>query len=225
VTDRAIDVEKCLAQNLDEMGGSQNNCLEHSLGNSQSNNLNNNPDTNVENNIEADLEEDDFGDNLGDNLKDSADHDLDNSLDNSIGNSVVSDEEAITEGQYLDHAPTSAYNEDWMSSRLRRTLFHIRLGDAWDNIVTIELGPSRQVDNFLHAVSQCFQVEGIGRLSILVPGNIVKLEKYVIHIEPSRQESFEEFLKVLETGITRLGVTRPLRYVLTATAIRQEVID
>jgi hypothetical protein len=39
----------------------------------------------------------------------------------------------------------------------------------------------------------------------------------VAHIEPSKQETFVVLVDILQKEIMRLGITRPVRYVLAAT--------
>lgn len=104
-----------------------------------------------------------------------------------------------------------------MFSRLERTILHIRVGDAWDKIMSIELGSSRYVGDFFEKVSRHLAVGTIENLSLLLPCNIGKLEKYVVHIEAGKQETFLVLLDILQKAIMKLGTTRSVRYVLTGT--------
>lgn len=109
-------------------------------------------------------------------------------------------------------------NEDWILSRLERTILRIRVGDTWDKIMSIELGSSRHVSEFLGMISRNLAVGTIEKLSVLLPCNIGKLEKYVLHVEAGKPESFQVLLDTLQNAIVRLGATRPVRYLLTGTA-------
>lgn len=110
-----------------------------------------------------------------------------------------------------------ALNDEWAIARLSRTLIHIRAGDSWDNIIAMDLGSSRDVDDFFARVSRQLGTLII-HLSILLPGNVAKLDKYVVQIKQGDQVAFERMLGILLEGIGRLGVTQPVRYVLAGTA-------
>jgi len=109
-------------------------------------------------------------------------------------------------------------NKDWISSRLGKTLLHIRAGNRWDNIVAVELGSSRNVNDFLAMVSRNLEVSRIGHLSVLLPSGLAKPGTYVVELEWGKQDTFLVLLDMLKKAIVRLGVTRPVRYVLTGTA-------
>lgn len=110
-----------------------------------------------------------------------------------------------------------ALNDDWANTRLSRTLIHIRAGNSWDNIIAMDLGSSRDVDDFFARVSRQLGTLII-HLSILLPGNVAKLDKYVVQIKQGDQVAFEKILGILLEEIGRLGVTQPVRYVLAGTA-------
>jgi len=101
---------------------------------------------------------------------------------------------------------------------LGKTLLHIRAGNGWDNIVAVELGSSRYVSDFLEKVSRNLEVSRIGHLSVLLPSGLAKPGNYVVELEWGRQDTFLVLLDILKKAIMRLGVTRPVRYVLTGTA-------
>ncbi|TLD25774.1 hypothetical protein E2P81_ATG09431 [Venturia nashicola] len=107
--------------------------------------------------------------------------------------------------------------DDWIISRLANTIIHIRAGDSWDNIITMNLGPTQHIDDFFARVSHRLR-STVTHLSILLPGNVAKLENYVIQITQGDQAAYENMLGILLGGIRRLGVGRPVRYVLAGTA-------
>ncbi|KAE9989631.1 hypothetical protein EG327_002432 [Venturia inaequalis] len=114
----------------------------------------------------------------------------------------------------------TASNEHWAIARLSKTIIHIRAGDGWDNMNTMHLGSYGHVNDFFARASR--QLGSlVVHLSILLPGNVAKLDKYVIQIEQGDQEAYEFMLGILLEGIGRLGVGRPTRYVLAGTATCQ----
>ncbi|RDI89731.1 hypothetical protein Vi05172_g910 [Venturia inaequalis] len=114
----------------------------------------------------------------------------------------------------------TASTEHWAIARLSKTTIHIRAGDRWNNIITMHLGSYGHVDDFFARASR--QLGSlVVHLSILLPGNVAKLDKYVIQIEQGDQEAYEFMLGILLEGIGRLGVGRPTRYVLAGTATCQ----
>lgn len=117
-------------------------------------------------------------------------------------------------------AEKAALNDDWAIDRLSNTLVYIRAGDGWDNITSMDLGSSRDVDYFFTRVSHELE-EVVVHLSILLPANVAQLENYVAQIEQGNQAAFEKMLDILLEGIERLGAGRPMRYVLAGTATCQ----
>lgn len=180
--------------------------------------LDNNPDDNLNDHVD-DMEIDiEYKDQPSDGLFNSSDSNVDGpdrtmvpNSGNAIESSMAPDNDTPASETSLDYADTSAHTNDWISSRLSRTLLYIRLGNTWDNIITIELGATRTLSHFLDTISQRFQIQGIGRLSILLPGKIVKLDEYAYHIESNNQKSFENVLGILERGIVKIGVTGKMR--------------
>lgn len=113
-----------------------------------------------------------------------------------------------------------APNIDWIVSRLASTVVHVRAGDGWDNIISMTLGPSYLVETFFKNVSRQLGTS-VTHLSILLPCNVANLDKYVVQIKQGDQVAFKNMLDILVEGIGRLGVERPVRYVLAATATCQ----
>jgi hypothetical protein len=194
-----MPLERCLEKTYEPapsglLGRTPENPFNTSLDKSTANQLENNAGGNLDQNLAQNPEEKNSGK--------ISEKDLENKTLKGYVNPI--------------HGTTPADNKNWATSRLARTLMHIRVGDAWDNMICLEIGSSREVSNFFSRVSRQLGVL-IEYLSILLPGNIAKLDSYIIRISWGEQKTFESFLNILLKEIMRLGVTRPVRFVLTGT--------
>ncbi|QDS68425.1 hypothetical protein FKW77_010792 [Venturia effusa] len=123
---------------------------------------------------------------------------------------------AAQQGKTWEFGPEDA----WAMGRLASTILHVRAGDAWDNIITMDLGLYRDVNMFFIRVSRqlgCI----VTHLSILVPSNVAQLSNYVIQIKHGDQKAYTDMVGTLLDAIERDGVKRPVKYVLAGTATCQ----
>jgi len=121
--------------------------------------------------------------------------------------------------------PADEMIHPWMVAQTNATYFFMRVGDSWDPIIEMELGPTFHIDSFIKKVSGLVNpLPGvpIERVAVLLPENIEIRKHYVLQIEADNQDSFTAFRDLITKAVLRIGPKDPMSYHFAATVVMKK---